>query len=76
MNSGEEISPAAPAGIGTRHLSITSPALLPHGQALRVTRVVLLRWVGRDCVYGHDVLVADGTAHNQIVRGRSALHKN
>ena len=29
VNSGEENSPAAPAGIRTRNLSITSPALLP-----------------------------------------------
>ena len=27
VNSGEEISPGASAGIGTRNLSITSPAL-------------------------------------------------
>ena len=29
VNSREENSPAAPAGIRTRNLSITSPALLP-----------------------------------------------
>ena len=29
VNSGEEISSAAPAGVRTRILSITSPALLP-----------------------------------------------
>ena len=29
MDSGEENSPASPAGIRTRSLSITSPALLP-----------------------------------------------
>ena len=29
VSSGEESSPAAPAGIRTRNLSITSPALLP-----------------------------------------------
>ena len=29
VNSGEENCPAAPAGIRTRDLSITSPALLP-----------------------------------------------
>ena len=29
VNSGEEISPAAPAGIRTRNLAITSPALFP-----------------------------------------------
>ena len=29
MNTGEENSPAAPAGIRTRNLSITSPVLLP-----------------------------------------------
>ena len=29
VNSGEEISSAAPAGVPTRILSITSPALLP-----------------------------------------------
>ena len=29
VNSGEENSPAAPAGIRTRNLWITSPALLP-----------------------------------------------
>ena len=40
-NSGEENSPAAPAGIQTHNLSITSPALLPTSypgyQALQVT---------------------------------------
>ena len=29
VNSGEENSPAAPAGIGTRNFSMTSPVLLP-----------------------------------------------
>ena len=29
VNSGEETSPAAPAGIRTRNLSMTSPVLLP-----------------------------------------------
>ena len=29
VNSGEEISPVAPAGIRTRNLSTTSPAVLP-----------------------------------------------
>ena len=36
INSGEENSPAAPAGAGTRNLSITSPALNP--QTILCTR--------------------------------------
>ena len=38
VNTGEENSPAAPAGIRTRNLSITSPALLPTSHPVERTR--------------------------------------
>ena len=61
VDSGEENSPTPPAGIQTRNLLITSPALLPTSYLGVCSTPVLLQWHVKDP--GHSAKSAGGRLH-------------